>query len=317
MNLCPRCKEPMPPLSKVCPVCGYTDTTGQSDGGENRVSESLADLEKRLTTLRSLPESTCFEGMRAFLFVVYPVALLCMIVLAAAWGNLLLWGLALLFLVLTIVEAVQKLRGKRAADGQNRRVKALLAEYDSAKRELELSYGKNREVRTAITQVDAQLQQALQGRTAHARKTKICGAGIALAMIVVLLLICWGGVSTALSLAREATAQSVPALLEEKRYDEAAQLYGQQYALDPALATSTELRVQMVQGMVSATELDQAQRFFFDYCMGNLDDFECASMIVYGLKLADRSEAAADFVAKCTGMRYRSDLSRLKQIINK
>ena len=71
-------------MSKVCPVCGYTDTTGQSDGGENRVSESLADLEKRLTTLRSLPESTCFEGMRAFLFVVYPVALLCMIVLAAA-----------------------------------------------------------------------------------------------------------------------------------------------------------------------------------------------------------------------------------------
>ena len=124
----------MPPLSKVCPVCGYTDTTGQSDGGENRVSESLADLEKRLTTLRSLPESTCFEGTRAFLFVVYPVALLCMIVLAAAWANLLLWGLALLFLVLTIVEAVQKLRGKRAADGQDRRVKALLAEYDSAKR---------------------------------------------------------------------------------------------------------------------------------------------------------------------------------------
>ena len=50
----------MPSLSKICPVCGYTDTTGQTDGEENRVSEALAGLENGLSTLRSLTEATYF-----------------------------------------------------------------------------------------------------------------------------------------------------------------------------------------------------------------------------------------------------------------
>lgn len=317
MNLCPRCKEPMPPLSKVCPVCGYTDTTGQTDGGENRVSEALTELENQLSTLRSLPEATYFAGIRSFLFFVYPVALLCMIVLAAAWGNLLLWGLVLLLLVLTIAEIVQKLRGKRSADGQSNRIKSLIAEYDSAKRELELSYGKNREVRSAIADIDVRMQQTLQERTGHTRKTKICGAGIAAGMIVLFVLISWGGVNMALSFAREATATHIPSLLEEQRYDEAAKVYVEQYALEPESATSTALRMQIVQGMVSAAEFDRAQNFFTDFCMGNPDDYDCARVIVQGLKLADKSDIATDFVSRCTSMRFKSDLSRLKQIVNK
>lgn len=317
MNLCPRCKEPMPPLSKVCPVCGYTDTTGQTDGGENRVSESLTELENRLSALRSLPEATYFEGIRSFLFLVYPVALLCMIVLAAAWGNLLLWGLVLLLLILSIVEVAQKLRGKRAADGQTSRIKSLVAEYDSAKRELEISYGKNREVRSAIAEIDARMQQTIQERTAHIRKTKICGAGITAGAIVLLLLIGWGGVSMALSFAREATATHIPSLLEEKRYDEAAKIYVEQYALTPDNTSSVAVRMQMVQSMVSAAEFDRAQDFFMDFCMGNPGDYDCACVIVQGLKLADKSDVATNFVSGCKDLRFKSDISRLKQLLNK
>ena len=286
MNLCPRCKEPMPPLSKVCPVCGYTDTTGQTDGGENRVSESLTELENRLSALRSLPEATYFEGIRSFLFLVYPVALLCMIVLAAAWGNLLLWGLVLLLLILSIVEVVQKLRGKRAADGQTSRI-------------------------------NARMQQTIQERTAHIRKTKICGAGITAGAIVLLLLIGWGGVSMALSFAREATATHIPSLLEEKRYDEAAKIYVEQYALTPDNTSSVAVRMQMVQSMVSAAEFDRAQDFFMDFCMGNPGDYDCACVIVQGLKLADKSDVATNFVSGCKDMRFKSDISRLKQLLNK
>lgn len=307
----------MPSLSKICPVCGYTDTTGQTDGEENRVSEALAGLENGLSTLRSLPEATYFAGIRTFLFFVYPVALLCMIVLAAAWGNLLLWGLVLLLLVLTIVEEVQKLRGKRAVDGQRDRIKSLVSEYDSTKREMELFYGKNREVRSAIAEIDARMQQTLQERTVHIRKTKICGAAIAVGMIVLLVLISWGGVNMALSFAREATATHIPSLLEEKRYEEAVKVYVKQYALEPDNATSAALRMQIIQGMVSAAEFDQARNFFMDFCMGNSDDYDCARVIVQGLKLADKSDIATDFVSECTDMRFKSDISRLKHVLNK
>lgn len=65
-----------------------------------------------------------------------------------------------------------KVTGKRVADGQTSRIKSLVAEYDSAKRELEISYGKNREVRSAIAEIDARMQQTIQERTAHTRKPR-------------------------------------------------------------------------------------------------------------------------------------------------
>ena len=121
----------------------------------------------------------------------------------------------------------------------------------------------------------------------------------------------------ALSFAREATTTHIPSLLEEKRYDEAAKVYVEQYALTPDNTGSVAVRMQMVQSMVSAAEFDRAQDFFMDFCMGNPGDYDCACVIVQGLKLADKSDVATNFVSGCKDLRFKSDISRLKQLLNK
>ena len=59
--ICPRCKEDMPLLSKICPVCGYVV---ESADGNISADAFVKKLEDNLLELKRLPESLKYRGER-------------------------------------------------------------------------------------------------------------------------------------------------------------------------------------------------------------------------------------------------------------
>ena len=46
-----------------------------------------------------------------------------------------------------------------------------------------------------------------------------------------------------------------------------------------------------------------------------MQDFDCAQTVVRSYLSEDKKEAAASFVAQCSGLKYKSDINKLKALI--
>jgi len=160
---CPHCKENMPLLSKICPVCGYV---AQSE----KVDEINILLHESLTKLKSIPEPTFINSMGSLTYIVYPILFLFMLICGWLSEAGLFWILTLIFLGLSLRAIVKKSKGtlgNELYDNLFKKEKITCEEHCGIAQRL---FGKHREVATLLNEITAQIGLVEMRRKNTARR---------------------------------------------------------------------------------------------------------------------------------------------------
>lgn len=97
MAQCPRCKEDMPQLSKVCSVCGYV----MSDDGKTPTAEEfVTTLTLLLHDIKMIPRPSFMKSMGQLSFITLPLVALYLLLMALVSEAGLFWILFGVFLLL-------------------------------------------------------------------------------------------------------------------------------------------------------------------------------------------------------------------------
>lgn len=298
MAQCPRCKEDMPLLSKICPVCGYVE-----EGGEDGMSvgQFVTKLEGTLREIKAVPEPTFAQGMGRLTFIIWPLTALFMLVMALVSEAGLFWILFGIFLILAIIELAKKAGGKSKAAKLDKQFTTLKHDFDHNERLAKQSYGKSREVSALIEEIGDQIKVIEKRRKGLASKN--------LLVWIILLIIIFGAAGWGVFATGKALNDPTAV---ENRWDR--QIH--EYTTSGQSADDTSLeRIAIINGLLGDHQTEKAEDFFFKHCMGQLQDYDCAVIIITHYTANGENEAAKAFVDKCTGMRYNSDKGKLKKLV--
>ncbi|NDV80449.1 hypothetical protein D0T87_00475 [Bacteroides sp. 51] len=296
----------MPVLSKICPGCGYFD---ESDEDSYTPTEFANILEKILFEIKRIPEPSFLKGMSQLTFIIFPLLTVFMFALALISEAGLFWILGALFLIFSIIALVKKSKGTLGNDKFNKQFKEEKHAFEYYQRIAIRDFGKSREVSKLANEIEGMILDIEQKRKKASTQNMLIWAVILIVVVV---------------LASGGTFQMDRALNKvEDTVEEAMQKGSEswQSAIDELKGMSDsdfgveQKRIDITQMILEANAPEAAETFFVDYCMGNRMDFEAASLIVNYYKGKGETEKATQFIAKCSKMRYSSDLKKLKKII--
>lgn len=285
----------MPLLSRVCPVCGHT-----IDGDENHASasEAVTELESILYDIKALPEPTFAKSMgqlSLFMVPILTVLIFVMYVISAAGLFLILALLLAIWSALLIVKRVKGTLGNSEADAA---FAELSNQYEYAARSLKRDYGKNREVANLLTEINEQIDHINSRRKSMRTKNLLLWAVI---FGVIIILTSIGSVGV-----KNRVDENLATTWQEQL--DAFKCSGENDEYD-----GTE-RIEILDLVLAADEIGEAEQFFADYCAGMVGDVECATKIVRYHLNHDNTAAAEEFINSCT-LRYSSDINKLKNLI--
>ena len=173
--ICPRCKEDMPLLSKICPVCGYVV---ESADGNVSADAFVKKLEDNLLELKRLPEPSVGNGLMSLTYIVYPVITFFTFLLAVLTEAGLFWIVTFVFAIMSVVKIVKKLKGKSAVDVAERQFKDIKLTAERNERKAKRNYGKNREVALLIDDISAQITKVEETRKKQKNRNLLIWIGI-------------------------------------------------------------------------------------------------------------------------------------------
>lgn len=297
MAQCPRCKEDMPLLSKICPVCGYVEE-GSSEN-DMSVGDFVKVLEARLNEIKYIPEPSFVKGMGHFTFIIYPILAIAFLFVFLMSNSGLFMIAFLLFLILSVVAWVRKSKGMLGYTPFNTWFKVVKNDFEYHKRVAQHSFGKSSEISRLIDDISQEIRTVEKKRSEALKRNKIVWS-----VIVVLLL--------GIAVAGVLTTQS--ALTEKEAVEQSWSVQFDEYKAGKA-SNEEQARLNIVNAMLAEDDSADAEYFFINECMGKMQDYDCAAAIVnYYMERADE-ESAMDFVERCTGMRYASDRNKLIKLI--
>lgn len=309
MAQCPRCKEEMPLLSKVCPVCGYV----VNDGDDSPTAEELVNkLEALLLRSKNMPKPSFAASLRNMLFVLFLVLAVYFIVLALISEAGLFWLLGIVCGVVSLYLLVRKLTKGSTGAGAFEKLKN---EYEYNERIARRSFGKNVEVSRLIKDITAEISAVEAEHVAARRRSR----SMWLIFAVVVIVVAAGGIfSTDVASRDEAPATEQTASAGEDEDAETAP-WKAKVAAFAASSDNSEYgdnaaRLAVLDEIIKCNAFDAAEEFFFTYCQGKMGDLECAQQIVRSYLAADRKADAAAFAGRVT-LRYGSDTAKLKKMV--
>lgn len=306
MRTCPRCKEEMPVLSKICPACGYFD---ENDEESYNPTEFANILEKILFEIKRIPEPSFLKGMSQLTFIIYPLLTIIMLVCALISEAGVFWIVCALFLILSIVALVKKGKGTLGNDKFNKQFKEEKHAFEYYQRIAIRDFGKSKEVSKLVGEIEGIILDIEQKRKKASARNMLIWAVI----LVVVVLLASGG-----------TFQMDRALNKvETVVDDAIQQGNESWknAIEELKGMSdTDLgveqkRIDITQTILEANAPEAAEDFFLTYCMGKRMDIDAATLIVNYYKDKGETEKASQFLERCTKMRYSSDLKKLKKLV--
>lgn len=306
MRTCLRCKEEMPVLSKICPVCGYFDEKNE----ENLNPSEFANiLERILFEIKKIPQPSFFKGMGQLSFIFFPLLAVYMLLLALISEAGVCWILFVLFLISGIIAIAKKAKGNLGNDRFNQQFKEQKNEFEYYQRIAIRDFGKSNEVRKLLGEIEGIVLDIEQRRKkASARNTFLW-----IAVLIVVALLAAGG-----ALKMDRVFNNVEATMEQavrsgnESWEKAIEELKKMQESDPDVE---QRRVDITKIILEAGEAQAAEDFFIGYCMGKRMDFESASLIVNHYKEQGETEKAQQFVERCAKMRYSSDFKKLKNLI--
>jgi len=291
--ICPQCKEEMPLLSRICPVCGYV-----ADEDENRPSATeLADtLEEILQAARSLPAPSFSRSMGQLSVVMLPLLTLFLLLMALISEAGIFWIATILFALGSIVAIILKICGRIGNGRADRNFAELKNTFEFTARMARRDFGKSREVNNLLTEITERIREIEQERRSASRRNLM----IWLAVLLI------GGILAGMGV--WSTDQAV-AVQEETGWQKELEAFRIAGSVDDY---DIENRSALLGKILAADEMTAAEEFFRSYCMGRPGDYDCAVQIVdHYLQAGDR-EAAERFVGNCD-LRYNSDRNKLKK----
>lgn len=293
--ICPVCKEQMPLLSRVCPVCGNV-----VEGGDNQASatKSVEYLENILYRVKSLPEPSFSKSMGHMSLYMIPLLTLLVAVLWLISNAGLFLIIGAILAIWSIILVIKKLAGTLGNAKSNKYFAELKNEYEYSARSLQRDYGKNREIARLLEEINEQISSIEKRRKALTRRNFILWA-IIFVLIAILASVGSFGVKS--------TVEDNVAI----QWQEELQEFVSKGVNDEHDAT---LRTQLLEKIISANAMTEAEQFFNDYCMGLVGDMECAKKIVQYHISKGNKDAAEAFVKKCK-LRYASDIEKLQNLL--
>lgn len=316
MAQCPRCKEDMPQLSKVCPVCGYV----MSDDGKTPTAEEfVTTLTLLLHDIKMIPRPSFMKSMGQLSFITLPLVALYLLLMALVSEAGLFWILFGVFLLLSVWVIIKKARGNLGNEPFNRVFHKLKTDYEFHEQMAKMNFGKSREVAGVLSDISAQIAEIEEKRQASSRKNLL----VWMVLIVVFCSAASTGVFSLNSTLNDRddggrnVAEKVEANVGKGNWQKAVQAFKD----SPESKDNYEcnkLAVKILPQILSAGETQEAVDFFLNNCMGKVGDYDCAVLVVnYYLKKASGVEDATKFVQKCDKMRYTSDQRKLEKLLTK
>ena len=306
MRTCPRCKEEMPVLSKICPACGYFD---ESDEESINPTEFANILEKILFEIKRIPEPSFLKGMTQLTFIIFPLLTILMGVCAFISDAGLFWILCVLFLIFSIVALVKKGKGTLGNDKFNKQFKEEKHIFEYYQRIAIRDFGKSKEVSKLVNEIEGIILDIEQKRKKASTQNTLIWAVI---LVVIVLLASGGTFQMDRALNKVETAVEDVVQKENESWKSAIEELKGMSDTDLGIE---QKRVDITRVILEANAPEDAETFFVDYCMGKRMDFDAAALIVNYYKGKGETEKAQQFIERCSKMRYSSDLKKLKKII--
>lgn len=309
MAQCPRCKEEMPLLSKVCPVCGYV----VNDGDDSPTAEELVNkLEALLLRSKNMPKPSFAASLRNMLFVLFLVLAVYFIVLALISEAGLFWLLGIVCGVVSLYLLVRKLTKGSTGAGAFEKLKN---EYEYNERIARRSFGKNVEVSRLIKDITAEISAVEAEHVAARRRSR----SMWLIFAVVVIVVAAGGIFSTDVASRDEAPATEQTASAGKDGDAETAPWKAKVAAFAASSDNSEYgdnaaRLAVLDEIIKCNAFDAAEEFFFTYCQGKMGDLECAQQIVRSYLAADRKADAAAFAGRVT-LRYGSDTAKLKKMV--
>lgn len=295
--ICPRCKEQMPLLSKVCPVCGHVlDGDGETTLSAEQMVEQLEGI---LHEVKTLPRPTFGRSMGRFALIVVPV--LTLLLLVAAWLSEagLFWILTGLFALWSVVLILRKALGRLGNARADRRFDELKNRREYLTRCIRRDFGKNREVAVLLDDIAREFDAVERAR----RSADVRNVVIWSVLSLVVCIAAARGVFSVSAMAEEADRIAADWRTMVEKFDAAAD---DEY--------DNEARLKVVKAIVDAREMEEAERFYRRNCAGKIGDVECAAVILRAYAEDDNRKAAGKFLDGLN-LRYSSDVEKLEQLI--
>ena len=291
--ICPQCKEEMPLLSRICPVCGYV-----ADEDENRPSATeLADtLEEILLAARSLPAPSFSRSMGQLSVVMLPLLTLFLLVAALISEAGIFWIATILFALGSIAAIILKICGRIGNGRADREFAELKNNFEFTARIARRDFGKSREVNNLLTEITERILEIEQERRSASRRNLM----IWMAILLVGAILAGIGVRS---------VDKAVAVQEETGWQKELEAFRAAGVVDDY---DIETRSALLAKILAAGETTAAEEFFRSYCMGRPGDYDCAVQIVDRYLQAGDREAAERFVGSCD-LRYNSDRNKLKK----
>lgn len=312
--ICPKCKENVSVLAKVCPVCGMElDVEGRTPDG----LELTKALDAEVITIKQLVPEAAKARLGSYVWLYILIAGVILGLLAVKTGASILWILVLAAVISTVL--VYRRTRKTSVSEQLAHSK-ISYEYGLTlvNRFFKTDMGMQKVAQSNADMVRQAEHAIAQGR----RRSLVLGLGIAAAEAILLgLLIAAVPSREESEKAKAEAAQKMPddydgqiawlikAGEPEKAIDTyASSEFNDEYAGAPK-------RLALAQALCQAGFTAQAETFVLQHCVGKMQDLDCAKAVVKTYVAQGNKEAAAAFIARCTGLRYKSDIKKLKELI--
>jgi len=311
---CPKCGEQLPLLSKVCPVC---KTVVDKEDGVPDAVELASALDAETVNIKKLVHQAGQIRPGAYLWVYLLVAGCFLGLMAVKTGAGILWILALAVVACAIPAFIRSRKGGIAAQLAESKVA-----YEYGITLVKRYFKGSSEMSRFVEESNNTVFQAEEGIRSGRRRSLAVGLGIALAEVILCAVILAAVPSRQEIAEKKAQAAlempsdydgQVAWLIKNEQPEKAVETYlSSEYNDEFAGAAK---RVELCEALCQAGYTLQAEDFVLHCCIGKMQDMDCAKAVVLSHIAAGEKEEAASFAAKCTGLRYKSDINKLKELI--
>lgn len=310
MAKCPKCKEELPLLSKICPVCGYIVESND----DTPTAEDFANaLEKCLYAIKEIPQPSFVRSMGQLSFIMLPLLAIYMLLIALISSAGLFWLLFLLFAILSVWAIIKKVNGRLGNDPFNKEFCSLKNEYEYYERTAKRNFGKSKEVTRLLEDISTEISDIESRRNAGSRKN------LFIWLVILVVFFAAGGISVfsihkSLNTVDEMVNGDLGGLIQAGKWQEAIEYFHASPEKDDAYE-SNKLALEILPVVLTADQNEKAEEFFLQSCMGKIGDFDCASLIVNYYKTKGDTDTAHAFIQRCTKLRYKSDQRKLEKLL--
>lgn len=301
MKRCPRCNEMLPLLSKVCPVCGAV-----VESEDSLTAEDMANsLEYILHDIKEIPVPGFVAGMSRLSVFIVPIISIFLLIIAWISSAGLFWILFVLSLIWSVWVIVKKFKGTFKADMAERDFKKLKNDYEMTARIAKRDFGENKEVKKLLADISTQISDVEESWNREIRKNVF----VWIAILAVIIILSTTGTCSVSSIVKENTVSEV---VDKSDWKENVKAY---LSASEQEQDNPEYRLTIVNEIITAGQMSEAEKFFLDNLMGKMGDMECAKAIAMAYINNGDMDNAKTFVKKCTAMRYKSDIQKLENLL--